>query len=180
MAAATTRKPWWQRVFRRLAVAVAVFVAVTAFSAWRAHNNAGKQLEKYTTGDCLILTQKGLGVEDTEAPCGADPSYMVVSHIDGNAPCPNDNYVTFETTAAGDTVGKLCLVDNLVPGHCYRSQIASQVTELVACDRGSSLSIPTFKVVSRHETGDAACEQNQVTIAYPEPSPGRTYCTAAP
>lgn len=173
-----SRRPWWQRILKRLGIAIVVLVAVTGYQIWRAHDNAAKQLDKYAIGDCLTLTKKGLGVEDAEAECGKEPSYTVASRLDGGGTCPNDNYVTFEVTTGGDSAGRLCLIENFVPGHCYQSDMVSNVTELVDCAQGSMITA-TVTVLSRQDTGDGTCEGDQIAIAYPEPAPGRTYCTAA-
>jgi hypothetical protein len=178
MTTAGTGRPWWQRILKRLGVAIVAFIAIAAFQAWRAHDNAAKQLDKYAVGDCLVLTKQGIGVEDAKAECGQDPSYTVAGRTEGGGACPNDNYVTFEVTAGGDTAGSLCLVENFVAGHCYQTDLVSSVTELIDCGRGSIVT-PTVEVLSRHDSGDADCAADQVAIAYPEPAPGRTYCTAA-
>ncbi len=101
----------------------------------------------------------------------------MASRTNGGESCPNDNYVTFEVTTGGDSAGALCLVENFVPGHCYQSDLVSRVTELVDCGRGSIVTA-TIEVLSRQDNGNATCADNQVAIAYPEPLPGRTYCTA--
>ncbi|MGA5540362.1 hypothetical protein ACPCIR_00795 [Mycobacterium sp. NPDC051198] len=172
-------KPWWQRILKRLGIAIIAFIAVAAFQAWRAHDNAAKQLDKYAVGDCLTLAKDGIQVEDTKAHCEKDPSYTVASRTDGDGSCPNDNYVTFEVTSGGDTAGRLCLVENMVAGHCYQTDLASSVTELVDCARGSIIT-PTVEVLSRQDDGAATCGANQIAITYPEPAPGRTYCTPGP
>lgn len=172
-----SRRPWWQRILKRLIVGLVVLVGVTGFQIWRAHDNAAKQLDKYAIGDCLVLTKKGLGVEDAATECGKEPSYTVASRLDGGGTCPNDNYAAFEVTTGGDSAGRLCLIENFVPGHCYRSDMISKVSELVDCSQGSMLTA-TVRVLSRQDIGNAACEGNQIAISYPEPAPGRTYCTA--
>ncbi len=175
---AGTGKPWWQRILKRLGIAIIAFIAITAFQAWRAHDNAAKQLAKYAVGDCLTLAKHGINVEDAKADCQQDPSYTVASRTDGDGTCPNDNYVTYEVTSGGDSAGQLCLVENMVAGHCYQTDLVSNVTELVDCANGSMIT-PTVEVLSRQDNSAATCEHDQTAITYPEPAPGRTYCTAA-
>ena len=168
---------WWVRILRRLGIAVLVFAAFIAYLAWRDYRSAATELDKYAIGDCLVLAQDGIGVKDAAAECDTDPSYLVAGRIGGDDTCPNEHYTAFEVTAGGSSGGKLCLVENLVPGHCYETEMISKVTKLVDCSRGSMFT-PMYRVVTRHDTGDAACPDGQTVIAYPEPGPGRTYCMA--
>lgn len=178
MSAAAAAKPWWQRILIRIGIAVLGLVVVGAVSTWWTKHNASKELDKYAIGDCLVLTKSGIGVEDSAVECSEDPSYTVASRQDAGSGCPNDNYVTYEVTVRGDTVSKLCLVENLVVDHCYESELVSNVTKLVDCK--SSMVGNQFKVLSRQDSSDGACAEEAVVVSYPDPAPGRTYCVGPP
>lgn len=179
----TRRRPWWQGFLMRIVVAVvlgAVAIAVRHwFSERSAQSDARKELDKYSVGQCVVMSKadKGLGnVDAADAPCDRDPSYTVASKIDANAKCPNENYTTYTYEVGGKSAGQLCLVENLTPGHCYEQEMFTKIIKLSTTCGGLAMDKP-FRVESRTETADAPCPAEATTVSYPQPP--RTYCVTA-
>lgn len=175
---AASGAPLWRRILVRVAVAgvaALVFFGVSKTSLF----NGSDALDKYEPGDCLTLAQDGINVADTESACDVNPSYTVASRNDGDGACANENYTTYELTSDGDTVAKLCLIENLVAGDCYQPEMVSSIIEKIDCAQASAMT-SSFVVSSRADNADGVCAGQEVPIVYPEPAPGRTYCTDIP
>ncbi|MBA0049255.1 hypothetical protein [Mycobacteroides sp. LB1] len=180
---ADARKPWWRGFLMRIALALVVGVIAIFVRHWMSEKNtesaARKELDKYTVGQCVVLTKSGTGIGSVDAadtPCDRDPSYTVASRIDANAKCPNENYVEYSYEVGSKSAGKLCLVENLTPGHCYEEELLTKITKLNNSCSGLASSNP-FRVQSRTETDGAPCPDDTTPIVYPQPP--RTYCVTA-
>ncbi|MUM22175.1 hypothetical protein FZI91_10720 [Mycobacterium sp. CBMA271] len=183
MTGAVKQKPWWFRFLKRVVIALVVGVIVFFVRHWMSEKNAEsdarKELDKYSVGQCLILTKaaSGLGnVNASDAPCDRDPSYTVASRIGADTKCPNESYVEYSLEVGFKSAGKLCLVENLVAGHCYEDDMFTKIIKLNNSCGGLASANP-FRVLSRTETDGAPCPDSTTPITYPLPP--RTYCVTA-
>jgi len=137
-----------------------------------------QEITAYRAGECVTLTANGSGhPEIAKADCGVDPSYTVGSIVQADAGCPSPTYIRYVWTAAGATVGALCLAENLRVGHCYQPGPTGKILGLVDC------------AVATRNGGEVALRLDNVsdvtrcppnTTAYAYPIPARTYCLSAP
>ncbi|MCV7193037.1 hypothetical protein [Mycolicibacterium brumae] len=144
-----------------------------------AKSSADKELDSYSVGECVTMAKsdEGVGnVELTKADCGTDPSYTVASRIGADEKCPSEHYSEYSLSVNYETTGKLCLVENLVVGHCYESEFMTNITKLNADCRGGLSSSNPFRVVDRSETADAPCPADSTAVSFADPA--RTYCLA--
>ncbi|OBI49745.1 hypothetical protein A5707_16115 [Mycobacterium kyorinense] len=164
-------RPWRWLVAAGLGVLVGVAIGamIPAVSSHQAHG--------YRVGDCVVVEPTSGGeLHTTRTGCDTDPSFTVAKLADRAGDCAANGYDRFRPPIADAATAKLCLVPNLVAGHCYRLGTAVGVWDLSNCaDRGPT----TIKVSSRLETDNAqACSSDGYLPARTYPSPPRTYCLA--
>lgn len=168
-------------VLKRIGIVLVSLVIVAVVRHyWQersAKSSADKELDSYSVGECVTMSKAGEGVGNvdlTKADCSTDPSYTVASRIGADETCPSEAYSEYSLSVNYETTGKLCLVENLMVGHCYESEFMTNITTLNADCRGGLSSSNPFKVVDRSETADASCPPDSAAISFTEPA--RTYC----
>lgn len=178
------RPPFWHSTAARVVIGVvagAVAIAVKFFLAQEAGEqvatrDARAELAEYHVGDCVVLVSAGPAnaADIRRSDCATDPSYTVGAVYDDDRPCANANYAGYDWTVEDETVARLCLVENLLVDHCYRSPSESQITELLDCaDAGDD----AIRVVRRSDSVDmATCPDASDSYIYL--TPARTYCFA--
>lgn len=131
----------------------------------------------FVVGDCVVMSAgadaAGIGLQRSD--CATDPSYTVGAVYDGDQECDGPNYADHSWTVGGKPDGRICLVQNLAPGHCYRVSPATVAVEQVDCAAASDQK--EFKVVVRTDSLDVTPCPDGV-VAYTYPVPPRTYCLA--
>lgn len=129
----------------------------------------------YQAGDCVVVASSTEGeLHAARAACDTDPSFTVAKLTDRVDDCAPNDYDRFTPPSADSGTGRLCLVPNLVVGHCYRLGVAVGIWNLVDC-RGAGPA--TIKVTDRLDTADAgACGTDGQLPARSYPAPPRTYC----
>lgn len=167
--------PYPARVRWPLFVLPAVFAGVLLIAgtvvAVAGHRHGGA----YRAGDCVVVASSAEGeLRAAPAACDTDPSFTVAKLTDRTDGCAPDDYDRFAPPSADDGTGRLCLVPNLVVGHCYRLGIAVGIWNLVDCRGAGSAAI---RVTDRLDTADAgACGTDGGLPARSYPAPPRTYC----
>jgi hypothetical protein len=162
----------WPRIILLVAVLLAAGVGVASAMA-TSHRHG-----TYHPGDCVVVAPSTGGeLHATGAACDTDPSFTVAKLADrtgGCAPDGSNAYDRFAPPFADAGTGRLCLVPNLVAGHCYRLGAAVGVWNLVDCVGAETA---TIKVTKRLDADDArACVPESRLPARTYPAPPRTYC----
>ena len=164
------RCPGWY-VFAGIAAVVAAATAVAVAPR--------EQHADYQVSDCVSVSADGSGeLRATHTSCSADLSYTVGALANEDGDCVPDRYDQFRSPFADPATERLCLVLNLVVGHCYRIGIPMGKLDPVDCSRSRPA---VFRVTKRLDVSDLdACpdEKSQFAMAYP--SPARTYCAEMP
>lgn len=163
------RRRWpWIVLPAVLAGALLIAGAVAVLGGHRQHGS-------YRAGDCVVVASSVAGeLHAARAACDTDPSFTVAKLTDRADDCAPDDYDRFTPPSADTATGRLCLVPNLVVGHCYRLGVAVGIWNLVDC-RGAGPA--TVKVTDRLDTDDAAaCGIAGRLPARSYPTPPRTYC----
>ena len=159
---------WW---LLGLGIAALVGVLVGALIPIVAGHNA----HRFRAGDCVLVAPTAGGeLRTTRTGCDTDPSFTVAKLAGRDGDCAHDGYDRFRPPAADAATGKLCLVPNLVVGHCYRFGATLGVWDLSDCaDRAT-----VMRVADRLDTDNpGACTADLPARTYP--SPPRTYCLSA-
>lgn len=168
------RRPGWY-VFAGIAAVVAAATAVAIAVAVAPR----EQHADYQVSDCVSVSADGSGeLRATHTSCSADLSYTVGALANEDGDCVPDRYDQFRSPFADPATERLCLVPNLVVGHCYRIGIPMGKLDPVDCSRSRPA---VFRVTKRLDVSDLdACpdEKSQFAMAYP--SPARTYCAEMP
>ncbi|MBU8824539.1 LppU/SCO3897 family protein [Mycolicibacterium goodii] len=177
---------WWRRRNVRIAFVVlgTALIILAKFSLAeksqerRAASEARHEISSFSVGDCVTISPSGRDKnEDIQhSSCTTDPSYTVGAVNETDQRCANQNYVAYTWSVnEADTVGRLCLVENLTVGHCYHQQPGSDLLEQIDCATNDDTA---YRVVQRFDTTDATqCPPD--TNAYDYPAPARTYCLGA-
>lgn len=150
-----------------LAGILLVAATVTAVVTGHHHDRA------YRAGDCVVVTSAAAGeLHAARVNCDTDPSFTVAKLTSRAGDCAPDDYDRFVPPSADTGTGRLCLVPNLVVGHCYRLGIAVGIWNLVNC---AGAGPATIQVTGRLDTADpSACGTGLPARSYP--APPRTYC----
>jgi hypothetical protein len=129
----------------------------------------------YHVGECVVVASSAAGeLHATKAGCDTDPSFTVAKMTDHAGGCAPTGYDNFRPPSADPATGRLCLVPNLVVGHCYQLGAAVGMWSLVNC---AGAGPATVKVAERLDTNDAqACTSDNLLPARTYPAPARTYC----
>jgi hypothetical protein len=179
---APAKPRWWRNKKIRLAISLTgvALIILARFSlaekreTRNATTDAQKEISSYLVGDCVSLGATAENVHRTD--CTTDPSFTVGAAFTTDTPCTNDNYIGYAWTLDHRTIGRLCLVENLTAGHCYRPNPAGNDIEQIDCTTADD---KAYEVVQRLDTDDPAqCAPN--TNAEHYPAPARTYCLAPP
>ncbi|MHC9296742.1 LppU/SCO3897 family protein [Mycobacterium sp. LTG2003] len=180
---APAKQRWWRSKKVRIALVV-IGTALVLFAKFglaekreerRAASEAKQEITSFSVGDCVTISpgKPETGTDIQRSPCSTDPSYTVGAVMETDQPCANTNYIGY-TWSVGDTdtVGRLCLVENLTVGHCYHPQPGTDLLEQLDC---ATTDDKAYKVVQKLDSDDAqACPPD--TSAYNYPLPPRTYC----
>ncbi|MBI3226573.1 MAG: hypothetical protein HYZ39_16105 [Mycolicibacterium cosmeticum] len=178
------RQPFWRSTAARVvvgliagALVIAVKVAVShEVSKQIATNDARSDFAEYHVGDCIVMVSAGPEnkADVRRSECATDPSYTVGAVYDNDRPCDNANYAGYDWVVEDKTVVRLCLVENLLVDHCYRTSPETQITELLDCAGAGG---NAMRVVRRSDSIDTTtCPQD--SDAYIYLSPPRSYCFA--
>ncbi|MGJ6126406.1 hypothetical protein QN239_27910 [Mycolicibacterium sp. Y3] len=128
-------------------------------------------------GECVVVgagaDTAGSSIEHSD--CAVDPSYTVAAVYEGDQECAGPNYADHAWIVGGKPARRVCLVQNLAAGHCYRVSQATAVINHVDCAAGSGGQ--QFRVVDRTDSLNAGPCPDGV-VAYTYPVPPRTYCLA--
>lgn len=135
----------------------------------------GNRHGAYHVGDCVMMSSSTHGeLRATRAECDTDASFTVGKMADRTGGCAPTGYDHFPPPSADDGTGRLCLVPNLVVGHCYRLGVAVGVWNLVDC---AGAGTATIRVADRFDVDDEqACEAADQLSVRTYPAPPRTYC----
>lgn len=137
------------------------------------------------TTACVVVRAGSPGEElhATRSPCGTDPSFTVAKRADAADRCPPGRYAQFLPPFADQATGRLCLVPNLVVGHCYRFGVPVGMWDMGRC-----VGAATIKVTRRVDADDSlTCPGGtpaEPDLAQPVAGhralayPSRTYCYA--
>lgn len=173
---------WWRNKKVRLAISLTgvalIILARFSLAEKRETRNATaeaqKEIASYLVGDCVALGATGQDVHRTD--CATDPSFTVGAAFTTDTPCTNDNYLGYTWTLDQHTIGRLCLVENLTAGHCYRPTDTGHDIARTDC---ATTDDKAYQVVQRLEVDDPTqCPPN--THAENYPAPARTYCLTSP
>jgi hypothetical protein len=158
-----------------LAVVVVAGLMLPIAVGMAAMASTGHRHSAYRVGECVMMASSAGGeLRATKAGCDTDPSFVVAKMTDHTEDCAPTGYDRFPPPSADSGTGRLCLVPNLVVGHCYGVGIAQGVWNLVDC---AGAGPATIKVNNRLDTDDAgACVPGSLLPARTYPSPPRTYC----
>ena len=172
----TSVRTWWWLAVLSLALTAAVVVGSWATAR---HSDTPRSLA------CVVVHAGSPGEElhAVRTPCGTDPSFTVAKRADATENCGPAQYAQFRPPFADQATGRLCLVPNLVVGHCYRFGVPVGMWELSRC-----VGPATIKVVNRVDADDShACPVDPLAapgMAQPAAGaralafPSRTYCYA--
>lgn len=157
-----------------LVTAMVVLVAVAAIGLSRTFS---RQTTAMSIGNCITASRDGVTWITAQADCDDTKrvTYTVVSHVEGQATCP-DPYTPLQyPDEQGGVRRTYCLMENLTRGACYAPADGDQI-QLVGCDDQSA----KVKVVQRVDgIADASCGQGETPVMFGN-SPQRTYCFADP
>jgi hypothetical protein len=172
----TSVRTWWGLTVSGVALTAAVVVGIWAC----VHHGAAPR-----SAACVVVHAASPDDElhATAAPCGTDPSFTVAKREDAADTCAAQRYAQFRPPFADRATGRLCLVPNLVVGHCYRFGVPVGMWELSRC-AGRAI----IKVTKRVDANDAhLCPVDPPAplgmaqpVAQPRALayPSRTYCYA--
>jgi hypothetical protein len=155
-----------------LVVVALMLTAGVGVAAWAL---TGHRHHTHQVGDCVVVAPfTGGELRASRASCDTDPSFTVAKLADRTGECAPNGYDRFGPPSADSGTGRLCLVPNLVVGHCYRLGVAVGVWSLVDC---AGAGPATIKVTQRLDTDDArACVSGSQLPPRSYPAPPRTYC----
>lgn len=135
------------------------------------------------TTACVVVRAGSPGGElhAVRSPCSTDPSFTVAKRADAADRCSPGRYAQFSPPFADRATARLCLVPNLVVGHCYRLGVPVGMWELGRCAGAATIK------VTRRVDGDDSHACPGYTPAEPELAqpvaqpralafPSRTYC----
>lgn len=181
-APVTASPRWWRNKKIRLAITIIgiALIIVAKFSlaekreTQRATNQARQEISSYLVGDCVALSTNGEDIH--RADCATEPSFTVGAILTSDTPCAaQTNYTGYGWTLDNHIVGRLCLIDNYIAGHCYHPTQTGNEFEPIDC---STTTDKAFKIVQRLDIDDPTqCPPN--TLPYNYPTPARTYCITA-
>lgn len=135
----------------------------------------GKRNGAYHVGDCVMMASSTGGeLKATRAECDTDASFTVGTMVDRTGDCAPTGYDHFPPPSADAGTGRLCLVPNLVVGHCYRLGVAVGVWNLADC---TSADAAMIRVTDRFDVEDEqVCTSEDQLSVRTYPAPPRTYC----
>jgi hypothetical protein len=152
----------------------AVIAAVTAIAVVTNLVGRMRQDAGFHVGDCVSVSAGTSGeLRATDTQCNTDLSYTVGAMASQAGDCVPDSYDQFRIPFADSLTSQLCLVPNLVVGHCYKFGIPMGKLDAVSC---SSADKGMLRIATRLDVDDTeACpDKKQLAMAYP--SPARTFC----
>ncbi len=170
----TSVRTWWLLTVSSVALTAAVVTGTWATTQHRAPSRSA---------ECVVVQARSPGEElhANHAPCSTDPSFTVVKRGGPAGNCGPGRYTQFRPPFADRATGRLCLVPNLVVGHCYRFGVPVGMWEL-----GNCVGPATIKISLRVEADNPhACPVPPSAapgMAQPAPVPlalafpSRTYC----
>lgn len=176
-------EPTSRRTWAWLTVSSVVLTVTVVTAVWATSNPSAAPRSAY----CVAVRAGSLGDElhATKTPCVTDPSFTVVKRGDAAYNCGSGQYAQFRPPFADQTTGRLCLVPNLVVGHCYRFGVPVGMWVLGGC-----VGPATIKVIKRVDVDDPhACPVDPPVATAPGmaqmtaqpralPYSSRTYCYA--
>jgi hypothetical protein len=151
----------------RWVVASAVVISVLV-GIGLAISRAGTQLVRppsgYRQGDCVVIKaqERDGELHADAAKCNVDPSFTVAKIANQSGDCGADNYTRIRPPFSDVATGRLCLVPNLVVGHCYRFGVPKGMWDLVGC----AATLPAaVKITKQVDSGDAgACRDETESL----------------
>src|SRR5262245_43212327 len=97
----------------------ALIFAATGTALALSLSSARAQHAEFRVGDCVLVSPNASGeLHSTRTGCGTDVSFTVGALAKGPDDC--QRYDRFQSPFADAATESLCLVPNLVAGHCYR------------------------------------------------------------
>ncbi len=171
---------WW--LFAVLGAALTVGVELMV---WVGTRQVDSRHSGSAAARCVVVAAPSPDAELHASParCDTDPSFTVARLADRRGECTPTRYIQFRPPFADVATGRLCLVPNLVVGHCYRFGVPVGMWELAKC---AGAGWATIKVTKRVDADDPhACPSDPepavpgirtVAVAPALAYPSRTYC----
>ena len=154
-------------------IAVLIFAA-TAAAITISLTGPHEQHVGFVVRDCVSLSADASGeLKSTHTSCTTDLSFTIGALANDAGDCVPDQFDRFRAPFADAATGRLCLVPNLLVGHCYRFGVPVGMLDPADCGVGGPA---VFRVTKRVDVFDVhACpdEKYEYAMAYP----ARTYCT---
>ena len=140
-------RPVWRWLV--LVVLAAVVSAGLGFAVWGATSHAGRRTGGYPQGACVVLKaqERGGELHAQRVRCDVDPSFTVAKVADRSDSCGADGYTRIRPPFSDVATGRLCLVPNLVVGHCYRYGVPRGMWDLVGCEDAGRAAVKVTKRV---------------------------------
>jgi len=155
------------------AIAALVFAA-TGTAIALSLNGGHKPQAESRIGACVSVTPDAQGeLHSIRTKCDTDLSFTVGALAKGPDDC--QRYDRFQAPFADAETSRLCLVPNLVAGHCYRFGVPVGMWDPVDCSKAGPAAIRVIKRVDVNDTN--ACPDEKYKFAMTYSSPDRTYCT---
>lgn len=156
------RHAWRWLLGSVVVVAAGVGLVTAAVRSHTARSPVG-----YRQGSCVVLgaEERGGELHGKRVSCDVDPSFIVAKIADESDNCGTVSYTRIRPPFSDVATGRLCLVPNLVVGHCYRFGVPLGMWDLVNCATGGPAAV---KVTKRIDSDDPhACP-----MPYEPPTPG--------
>jgi hypothetical protein len=173
-----SRRAWWWW----FAAATVVLNAVVVATVWVATLHVGSR----PNARCVVVKADSSGGElhAIATSCGTDPSFTIAKQADHAGDCAPGRYTQFRPPFVDKATGRLCLVPNLVVGHCYRFGMPVGMWDAASC---AGVATAVIKVTKRVDGDNPyACPVHElprtpgIAAATAGPRalnfPSRTYC----
>jgi hypothetical protein len=149
-------------------IAVVTVVAVVTTVVGRSKDTGMR------VGDCVAVSAATSGeLRATTTKCDTDLSYTIGAMANQTGDCVPDRYDQFRVPFADSQTSQLCLVPNLVVGHCYKFGIPMGRLDAVSCSGADKGMLRIAKKLDVDDT-EGCADKTQFAMAYP--SPARTFC----
>jgi hypothetical protein len=136
-------------------------------------------------GDCASVTGTTVRPEYKKVDCGAtEANYFIAKAMKSTTEaCPSEDYAEYSESGRRGSGMKLCLVEKLQEGKCYKEELVKinmEGMKVVECPAAPNEFAITkiLKIEKMVKAATAECGE-ATAVSYAEPSPGITYCVTA-